>query len=53
MLEVIRLDLAVYIAVNCKVHVSLLSHREHIKAGMYCTILSYLRAVCTLRFNIQ
>ena len=47
MLEVIRLDLVVHFAVNrIKVHLPLLSHREHIKADMYCTIfelpLSYV-----------
>ena len=49
MLEVIRRELVVYFAVDRKVHLPLLSHREQIKdikAGMYCTIfelpLSYV-----------
>ena len=38
--EVIRRDLlvVVYFAVNRKVHLPLLPHREHIKAGFYFTI---------------
>ena len=55
MSEVVRRDLVVYFAVNRKVHLPLLSHREHIKAGLYCTIfefsLSYLRARLWVTFE--
>ena len=40
---VIRLDLVVYFAVNRKVHLPILSNRERIKAGMYCTIFELPR----------
>ena len=45
----IRRDLVVYLAVNRKVHLPLLSHREHIKKQV-CTVqyLSYPRVTFEL-----